>query len=112
MHMLERELLLAHKHNILWSTRFVDDIDTIWSRSWEEAELFRAAYNNLHRTIRLTGEISDQKLIMLDADMHKGENFARTSQLDVRLFEKKMAAHLMIYISHRKVNSLNTLVQG
>ena len=96
MHMLERELLSAHEHNILWSRRFVDDIGTIWSGSWEEAELFRAAYNNLHRTIRLTGEISDQKLIMLDADMHKGENFARTGQLDVRLFEKKMAAHLYI----------------
>ena len=96
MHMLERDLLLANKHNILWSRRFVDDIGTIWRGSQAEAELFRTAYNSLHRTINLTGEISDQNLVMLDADIHKGEHFAQSGQLDVRLFEKKMAAHLYI----------------
>jgi hypothetical protein len=96
MHMLERDLLLANKHNILWSRRFVDDIGTIWCGSQAEAVLFRTAYNSVHGTINLTGEISDQNLVMLDADIHKGEHFAQSGQLDVRLFEKKMAAHLYI----------------
>ena len=60
------------------------------------ADLFVLDYNRLHQTIRLTNEISERQLIMLDADIHKGENFLTSHQLDVRLFEKAMAAHLFI----------------
>ena len=60
--------------------------------------MFRAAYTNLHPTIKLTGEVSDHNVIMLDADVQKGDDFPLTtcSELDVWLFEKKMAAHLFI----------------
>ena len=58
--------------------------------------MFRAAYNNLHPTIKLTSKVSDHNVIMLDADVQKGDDFPLTSELDVWLFEKKMVAHLFI----------------
>ena len=66
----------------LW-VGFIDDIFVIWSHSKEKFLDFFNQLNAYHPTIKYTYEISNQSVLFLDINIHKGKSFAQSYILDI-----------------------------
>ena len=78
---LEEKINDFGKPNIILWKWFIDDIFIIWSGSESEFTTYMSTINQIHRTIKVTYELSETELTFLDVTLYKGERLTKTISL-------------------------------
>jgi hypothetical protein len=69
----EKQLLESSIERLLSWYRFIDDVDMKWTQSDAELQSFLSRANNLHPSIKFTGEISNSTISFLDTSSSLSE---------------------------------------
>ena len=83
----EMQALVDPDTIILWC-RFIDDIFVIWNDTKEAFVQFVEKCNKLHKTIKMTHQISELEMTFLDITIYKGAQFYKNGHLDYRTYLK------------------------
>ena len=89
MNKIEQDFLEKQPIQPLVWKRYIDDIFAIWTDTRQTLDTFIQELNQHHPTLNYTHEISSTSIDFLDVTIHKGNQFTRTSHLDVKTFFKK-----------------------
>lgn len=81
---LEKRLIqLDHDKIKIW-VRYIDDIFVIWKGDQASFETFLSKCNDVHPTMKFTGECSPNGIHFLDTTVYKGTRFQNEQILDMR----------------------------
>ena len=64
--------------------RYIDNVFSLWNTSLDKIESFVEKENNFHSTIKLTADMSETEIMLLDTKVCKGVTFDKESILDVQ----------------------------
>lgn len=81
---LESQLLKEEPTQPLLFLRYIDDILLLWTGSKHSLEEMLARFNKAHHSIKFTHQISSEKVIFLDLEIYKGQDFCNTGKLDTK----------------------------
>ena len=85
---LEQRLIQLDPERIKLWLRYIDDILIMWSGTQTEFQTFLNNCNQLHPTMKFTGECSPNTIHFLDLTLYKGENFEQKGTLDMKTYTK------------------------
>ena len=98
LHVVERQTLAAHAHELAYCRRYVDDLGAVINTDTAGVERFVADYRAALAVegLEITVEISRESMTLLDQHMCKGEGWASTGRLDLSVYQKPLSAYLYI----------------
>lgn len=109
-YMHENEIDVSKHLYVYLYLRFIDDIFAIVLKGFGST-LFKAL-NNLHPSIRVTGQVTQDRAIMLDSEVYKGSR-AKEGRLDVELHVKPIDSRAFLhYDSYHPQHVFTGIVKG
>lgn len=92
--------------------RYIDDLLAMFSTKAAALD-FVKRYNELHRNIKITWEISDSTVNFLDLTIYKGARFQSKGLIDLATFGKAMNPYLYVpFSSHHPVAMKKGFIHG
>lgn len=79
--------------------RYLDDIWGVWGYSLADFKEFMDILNAHDPSITLKSEINSSAIDFLDTTVYKGQDFALSGKLDVKVFFKKTDTHALLFRS-------------
>ena len=91
-----KKFLKTEKEQLLFLSRYIDDIFIIWPTRYN-LDKFAHNLNNFHPNIKFTITTSVNKIDFLDLTIYKGHNFSVTKLLDTKTFQKPNSLYQYLY---------------
>ena len=85
---LEKRLIQLDNDRIKIWVRYIDDIFVIWKGDQASFETFLSRCNDVHPTMKFTGECSPNEIHFLDTTVYKGTRFQNEQILDMKTHMK------------------------
>ncbi|KAF7643633.1 hypothetical protein LDENG_00236130 [Lucifuga dentata] len=95
----ESTALASCQKKPLYYYRYLDDIWRVWTHSEEDFKLFLTSLNNHNSSIKLKSTLNHNSVNFLDTTTYKGQSFAATYRLDIKVFFKETDTHALLYKS-------------
>ena len=98
MSYFEKPLINTYSHNILLWRRYIDDILFLWRGTKQSLDQFITHTNSLHPTIKLTFEVSKDKIDFLDTTIYVDKS---NYKLATRLYRKPTNKNLILHYTSK-----------
>lgn len=98
MSYFEKPLINTYTHNILLWKRYIDDILFLWRGTKQSLDQFIIHTNSLHPTIKLTFEVSKDKIDFLDTTIYRDKT---NNTLQTTIYRKPTNKNLILHYSSK-----------